>query len=74
VYFIDIEPAVAFERIHKRSGENKEIFETVHALETIRKNYLSIVDSTFAMIQGNYTVEDIFKEVLQDFKNHFVIG
>jgi len=74
VYFIDIEPAVAFERIHKRSGDNKEIFEKIHVLETIRKNYLSIVDFTFAMIQGNYTVEDIFKEVLQDFKNHFVIG
>lgn len=74
VYFIDIDPAVALERIHKRSGENKEIFETVHVLETIRKNYLSIVDSTFAIIQGNFTVENIFKEVLLDFKKHFAIG
>lgn len=74
VYFIDIDPAVALERIHKRSGENKEIFETVHVLETIRKNYLSIVDSTFAIIQGNFTVENIFREVLLDFKKHFAIG
>ncbi|MGQ9843588.1 MAG: dTMP kinase [Spirochaetota bacterium] len=74
VYFIDIDPAVALERIHKRSGENKEIFETLHILETIRKNYLSIVDSTFAIIQGNCTVENIFNEVWQDFKKHFAIG
>lgn len=74
VYFIDIEPAVAFARIHNRSGDSKEIFEAVPVLETIRKNYLSIIDSTFAVIQGNRKVEDIFNDVLQDFKKHFVTG
>ena len=73
-YFIDIEPATALERIHMRSGDNKEIFETLHALETIRKNYLSIADSTFAVIQGSLGVEDMFKEVLKDFEKHFVKG
>jgi len=74
VYFIDIEPAIALERIHRRSGDNKEIFETLQTLETIRKNYLSIADSTFAVIQGSLGVEDMFQEVLKDFEKHFVTG
>ncbi|MCX8123370.1 MAG: dTMP kinase [Spirochaetes bacterium] len=75
VYYIDIDPVLALERIHQRSGNNKEIFDKLHVLETIRNNYLSIADKTFAFINGSGRgVEDIFKEILNDFTKHFVTG
>lgn len=75
VYYIDIEPSIALERIHARSGDNKEIFEKLHVLETIRNNYLSIADETFAVIHGSgREVEDINKEIISDFGKHFITG
>lgn len=75
IYYIDIEPAIALERIHTRSGDNKEIFEKLHVLETIRNNYLSIADETFVIIAGDKReVDDIHKEIIIDFKKHFITG
>jgi len=73
VYFIDVEPSVALKRIQNRSGNNREIFESLHILEKIRKNYLSLVNDTFAVIKGyNYDEETLFKYVLHDFTQHFI--
>ncbi len=73
VYFIDITPDTALQRIQKRSGDKREIFETLHTLETIRKNYMSIVDERFLIIDGNSKSEDeIFTFILDDFTNHFM--
>ncbi len=75
VYFIDIEPAIALQRIQMRSGDNKDIFETLHTLELIRKNYLSIADDRFAVIHGTgLSVKDVWNEVVKDFEKHFVTG
>jgi dTMP kinase len=68
VYFIDIDPEEAMKRITARAGAGKtELFEKKSFLEGVRRNFLSLADSSFFNINGNLKPEEIFNIVKDDY-------
>ena len=72
IYFIDIQPVIAMERIIARNGRgNTEMFEKISFLEKVRENFLSIQDSRFLKLDGNMAPDKIFRIVQRDFLSMF---
>jgi dTMP kinase len=72
VYYIDIQPVIAMERIIARNGRgNTEMFEKISFLEKVRENFLAIQDNRFRKIDGNLAPEKIFRIVQKDFLSMF---
>lgn len=72
VYFIDIPPALAVERITGRGGAaGRELFEKRALLERVRELYLAMADRTFCIIDGAGPVEEVLAKVLADFHERF---
>jgi len=68
VYFLDLDPEAAMDRIIKRSSSGKrEIFEKVSFLQQVRKNFLSIRDERFMILDGSMDPEEIFPLIMKDF-------
>ena len=69
VYFIDIPAETAMDRILKRNGSgNTELFEKREFLETVRSNFLSIADERFLIVNGDDSIENIFKKIKDDYE------
>ncbi len=68
VYFVDLPPDRAMERITIRSGGEKEVFEQEHFLQRVRDNFLSIADGRFLILDGTGSADEIFEEVKKDFE------
>ena len=68
VYFLDIDPERAIDRVKKRntSGE-MEIFEKLSFQQQVRKNFYSIIDEKFMVINGDDDPEKIFTKITEDF-------
>lgn len=66
VYFIDLDPALAVERISNRAGGSLEIFERAPFLERVRENFLSFKDEGFIVIDGSLSPHEINRAVLDD--------
>jgi dTMP kinase len=67
VYYIDIPPVVAMERILARSGYRKpDLFEKISFLEKVRENFLSTVDSHFLKLDGTLSPDKIFQIIKED--------
>lgn len=68
VYFLDLDPESAMDRIVKRnSSGGREIFEKVSFLKQVRDNFLSISDEKFLILDGSKNAEDIFPVIMNDF-------
>lgn len=68
VYFLDIDPESAIDRIKKRNTPSEmEIFEKLAFQKQVRKNFLSIINSKFMVINGENTKEKIFTSIVNDF-------
>ena len=72
VYFIDISVQAAMERINARlsnSKEVKEVFEKVSFLEKVKANYnkLKLADESFITVNAEREINDIHKEIINDF-------
>jgi dTMP kinase len=68
VYFLDIDPERAIDRIKKRSTPDEmEIFEKLSFQQQVRKNFYSIIDDKFMVINGDDDPEKIFTKIADDF-------
>ncbi|MCP4136906.1 MAG: dTMP kinase [bacterium] len=70
VYYIDIEPEEAMNRISGRnsSGEEREIFEKAAFLVKVREIYHSIAaqEDIFFIVDGSRSIDDIFTAIKND--------
>ncbi|MBI2578301.1 MAG: dTMP kinase [Candidatus Aenigmarchaeota archaeon] len=65
-FFIDTQPSICVERM-KKSRPHLELFEEVHKLEQIRRNYLNMKNlfpETY-VIDGNRPPEEILSEIIR---------
>ena len=68
VFYLDVKPAVCFERIKKR-GNKEEIFEKEGVLKKVRENYELIFNDVFKdileihFINGEQEIQKIFKDI-----------
>jgi dTMP kinase len=67
VYFIDILPQEAMDRIQLRRNGNIELFEKIDFLTKVRDNYLKLIDERFLVIDGNRDINEIHREIKDDF-------
>ena len=71
VYFIDIDPALAMERIDRRNQKGeKEIFEKKAFLKRVRELYSSMADPSFLKIDGALDKGEILKIIKKDLLDH----
>ncbi len=70
VYLIDIDEKTALSRINGRSNA-VECFEKAETLHEIRKNYHSLVDATFCVLDGTKSPDSLVGEVMQDIEHNF---
>lgn len=69
IYFIDIPAETAMKRILERNGSgNTELFEKKEFLEIVRKNFLSIADERFLIVNGDDDADSIFKKIREDYE------
>ena len=66
VFFIDITPETAIERIAKRQGEEREIFEKKEFLHKVRDNFISIMDERCVIINGAQEIKAIHSEIISN--------
>ena len=74
VYLIDITPETALERIQKRNqSPEKDLFEKKSFLETVYTIYNLLADTqdNFIKINGDNSIENIHKEIIDDFSKTF---
>ena len=67
VYFVDIPPETAIQRVSGRRNKTKEIFEKESFLRKVREIFLSIADERFLVIDGTKSIEEIFDIIKKDF-------
>jgi len=68
VYFIDIPPDEAMKRITARNGSGKtELFEKKSFLESVRENFLTMIDDRFLQLDGTRSQEEIFQIIKEDY-------
>ena len=68
IYFLDINPEAGIERIKKRNVPNEiEVFEKLAFQQQVRKNFMSIINDKFMILNGENTREKIFTEITNDF-------
>lgn len=77
---IDVPVDVAFERLHGRDGANRRKFDSDRDfLNKVRNNYLElpnilpelIGDESIVVVDGNQSVEDVFRDVKKVYDNVF---
>lgn len=81
ILYFDIDPKLSLERIESR-GENKEIFEKLETLKTVKENYMdyfkkleSIRSSTIvAVIDANKSITEVRNAALQAIVDYLFIG
>ncbi len=66
VYYIDIPPDIALQRITQRDGA-KDIFERETFLKRVREIFRSLADKKFLIIDGRLGVEEISGIIRADF-------
>ncbi len=66
VYFIDIPPEVAIERIASRSSESPDLFEKLNFLQRVRDLFLTFENINFVVIDGNRNQHDVFHDIVND--------
>ncbi len=66
VYFIDILPETAVDRIGKRNNQKREIFEKIDFLKKVREIYLEFNGTNFKIIDGSDTKEKVFTTIRND--------
>ena len=72
VYFIDLPPEQALERITQRNGEEgKEIFEKKSFLSRVRSIFLDLADENFTVIDGSLPPDEIASLIVRDLFTHF---
>jgi dTMP kinase len=68
VYFIDIPPDEAMKRITARNGSGKtELFEKKSFLESVRENFLTMIDDRFLQLDGSRSRDEIFQIIKEDY-------
>jgi dTMP kinase len=67
IYFVDLPPDRAMERVTVRSGGDNEIFEEESFLQKVRDNFLSIADERFIVLDGTGSIDEIFEQIKKDF-------
>ncbi|MCX7678695.1 MAG: dTMP kinase [Spirochaetes bacterium] len=70
IYLIDINEKTALKRARNRNSA-LDCFEKLETLTLIRKNYLSLIDSTFLVLDGNKAPEKLCEEVINDLIENF---
>ena len=69
VYFIDVDPQTAVDRIEKRSSDGSvQLFERLEFLKQVRKIFLQVADNSFLVVDGNGSPEDINDMIKEDIK------
>ncbi|HOT46425.1 MAG TPA: dTMP kinase [Spirochaetota bacterium] len=69
VYFVDLPPDRAMERVTVRSGGEQEVFEKESLLQKVRENFLSIADGRFLVLDGTGSIDEIFEVIRNDFND-----
>ena len=69
VYLIDISPESALERISRRNGERRDIFEKGEFLHRVRDIFMSIADSRFVIIDGEKEPDEVNRAIIEDFSS-----
>jgi dTMP kinase len=64
IFLIDIEVDIALKRIKKNRSEISELFEREEFLREVRRLYLNLNFPNLKKINGNQTIDEIFKEIL----------
>ena len=72
VYLLDLLPSVAIERIEKRGGPSRDIFEKLGFLEKVRENYKAMNDSGFLTVDASRDEDSIAAIISDDFTEHFL--
>ncbi len=70
VYFIDIEEEAALSRVKNRKN-GVECFERTEILHSIRKNYYSLIDDTFLVLDGLKNPDVLTQEIICDIEKYF---
>lgn len=70
VYFIDIDEKAALSRVANRKN-GIECFEKAEILRSIRENYHSLIDDTFAVLDGLKSPDILEKEIICDIEKKF---
>jgi thymidylate kinase len=55
------------DRIQLRRNGNIELFEKIDFLTKVRDNYLKLIDERFLVIDGNRDINEIHREIKDDF-------
>ncbi|MBN2039695.1 MAG: dTMP kinase [Spirochaetes bacterium] len=72
IFFIDINPELALERIHQRNNNGRlEIFEKTGFLKKVNGIYHSIMDNRYLCLDGTKSIDEIFELIIEDILNNF---
>lgn len=63
LFYLDISPEAAFERIVK-NRDKRECFETIHHLRKIYDNYQKILPSSAIILDASSSIEEILKQII----------
>ncbi|RLC37471.1 dTMP kinase [candidate division Kazan bacterium] len=71
VFYLDLDPALAIERIEKR-GQPKELFERQEFLRKTRQGFLSLKNKfpEFKVIDGSGTIEHVHNLITAEVRKH----
>ena len=71
VFYLDLDPALAIERIEKR-GQPKELFERQEFLRKTRQGFLSLKNKfpEFKVIDGSGTIGEVHKQIIAEIQKH----
>jgi thymidylate kinase len=66
VFYIDISPDTAIERLSSRSKTPVEIYERKEFLERVRENYMALAkEFGFTIIDGERSPEEIHEDIVR---------
>ncbi len=72
VYFIDVTPEIALERLAARNSEGgRELFERSAFLKKVRDIYHQLAGENFLIVDGSGSIDDIFKTIKEDWMKLF---
>ncbi len=71
VYFIDISPRTAVERIRSRSSGSPELFERLEFLERVREIYLTFQSDNFIIEDGERPEQAVIDDIVNDLTQMF---
>jgi dTMP kinase len=69
VYFLDIDPEIAVNRITDRNKNGTDFFEKKNFLKKVREIYHSIINERFLILEGSLPLSGLLEIIKEDLEN-----